>query len=145
MSELKYFVTYSQSLDCFVKVKKLEKVEIDAIFAVLDVKLSDSDYSIEEFTEFICKGLIHDYDKLVKANGKSNLLYESLYGCVVEVYPILTIESACMHFNYLAEENSPKFKEFAATLKDTESSNYKMADLVRIREKIEKNLIDQQV
>ena len=142
MSELKYFVTYSQSLDCFVKVKKIEKGEIDAIFAILDQKLADSNYSIEEFTEFICKSLIHDYSALVKDNGKSNLLYESLYGCVVEVYPILTIESACMHFNYLAEENSPRIKDLLS--KDNESSNYKMADLVRIKAEIQKNLIGQE-
>lgn len=141
MSELKYFVTYSQALDCFVKVKKIEKGEIDAIFEILDVKLSDTNYSIDEFTEFVCKSLIHDYTQLLKTHGGSNLLYESLYSCVVEVYPILTIESACMHFNYLAERHKSK-DPLPFTLQ--ESSNYKMDELVSIKEEIEKNLIGQE-
>ena len=143
MNELKYFVTYSQSLDCFVKVKKIEKGEIDAIFAILDERLAHSNYSIEEFTTFICKSLIHDYDILVKSHGSSNLLYESLYSCVVEVYPILTIESACMHFNYLAEEDSIKSRKELPS-KSSESLNYNMVELLRIKENIEKNLIGQE-
>ena len=143
MSELKYFVTYSQALDCFVKVKKIEKAEIDAIFSVLDEKLANTNYSIEEFTSFICKSLIHDYHNLVKTHGNSNLLYESLYSCVVEVYPILTIESACMHFNYLAEENSSKSRK-ELPLKTSESLNYNMVELLRIRDNIEKHLIGQE-
>ena len=141
MSELKYFVTYSQALDCFVKVKKIEKGEIDAMFEILDMKLSDTNYSIEEFTEFVCKSLIHDYAELLKTHGGSNLLYESLYSCVVEVYPILTIESACMHFNYLTEKRQSDTLELPS--RNSESSNYKMSDLVRIRRNIEKNLIGQ--
>ena len=141
MSELKYFVTYSQALDCFVKVKKIEKGEIDAMFAILDAKLSDCHYSIEEFTEFICKSLIHDYTQLVKSHGSSNLLYESLYSCVVEVYPILTIESACMHFNYLAERQKSKDP---APFTVQECANYKMDELLEIKGKIEKNLIGQE-
>jgi len=143
MSEQKYFVTYSQALDCFVKVRKIEKGEIDLIFATLDNKLSDTNYSIEEFTEFICKSLVHEYEKLVKVHGNSNLLSESLYSCVVEVYPILTIESACMHFNYLAEEGSSVSpKDIIKSV--NESSNYNMVDLQRIRKNIEKDLIGQE-
>ena len=141
MSELKYFVTYSQALDCFVKVKKIEKGEIDAIFEILDMKLSDTNYSIDEFTEFVCKSLIHDYTQLLKAHGGSNLLYESLYSCVVEVYPILTIESACMHFNYLAEKHESKD---LLPFTSPESSNYKMDELLKIRKKIEESLIGQE-
>ena len=141
MSELKYFVTYSQALDCFVKVKKIEKLEIDAMFAILDEKLSDSSYSIEEFTQFVCKSLVHDYTQLLKTHGGSNLLYESLYSCVVEVYPILTIESACMHFNYLAERQRSKDP---APFTAQENSNYKMDELLEIKGKIEKNLIGQE-
>ena len=142
MSELKYFVTYSQSLDCFVKVRKVGKDEIDAMFAVLDERLSDSNYSIEEFTEFICRSLVHDYQSLLKIHGKSNLLSESLYSCVVEVYPILTIESACMHFNFLADGGVP--------LKDLDlkpvsnTGQYDMSELKDIRKKIESNLIGQE-
>ena len=55
MSELKYFVTYSQALDCFVKVKKIEKMEIDAMFAILDEKLADTHYSIEELLSLYVK------------------------------------------------------------------------------------------
>tara|TARA_A100001515_G_scaffold84700_1_gene67298 strand:+ start:7816 stop:9069 length:1254 start_codon:yes stop_codon:yes gene_type:complete len=142
MSELKYFVTYSQSLDCFVKVRKVGKDEIDAMFAVLDERLSDSNYSIEEFTEFICRSLVHDYQSLLKIHGKSNLLSESLYSCVVEVYPILTIESACMHFNFLAEGGVP-LKDL--DLKPTnETGQYDMSELKDIRKKIESNLIGQE-
>tara|TARA_R110002012_G_scaffold130611_1_gene283121 strand:+ start:1476 stop:2726 length:1251 start_codon:yes stop_codon:yes gene_type:complete len=140
MSELKYFVTYSQALDCFVKVKKIEKMEIDAMFAILDEKLADTHYSIEEFTQFVCKSLVHEYSELVKTHGNSNLLFESLYSCVVEVYPILTIESACMHFNYLAEREKSKDP---LPFKSQESSNYKMDELVNIRKKIEGNIIGQ--
>ena len=142
MSELKYFVTYSQSLDCFVKVRKVGKDEIDAMFAVLDERLSDSNYSIEEFTEFICRSLVHDYQSLLKIHGKSNLLSESLYSCVVEVYPILTIESACMHFNFLAEGGVP-LKEL--DLKPASNTGqYDMSELKDIRKKIESNLIGQE-
>ena len=141
MSELKYFVTYSQALDCFVKIKKIEKVEIDAMFAVLDAKLSDTHYSIEEFTQFVCKSLVHEFKELVHTHGDSNLLYESLYSCVVEVYPILTIESACMHFNYLAERSKSK-DPIPFTVQ--ENANYKMDELLHIKAKIEKNLIGQE-
>ena len=142
MSEQKYFITYSQALDCFVKVRKIEKGEIDKIFSVLDDKLSDSNYSIEEFTSYICESLVHDYRTLVKTHGNSNLLYESLYSCVVEVYPILTIESACMHFNYLTEEGtSQAVKDI---IKKSNVSNYNMAELQQIRANLEKDLIGQE-
>tara|TARA_R100000458_G_scaffold14373_1_gene12163 strand:+ start:49 stop:1302 length:1254 start_codon:yes stop_codon:yes gene_type:complete len=141
MSEQKYFITYSQALDCFVKVRKIGKVEIDDIFSILDNKLSHSSYSIEEFTCFICESLVHDYKSLLKTHGRSNLLFESLYSCVVEVYPILTIESACMHFNYLMEEGSSYPKDL---LKKSDSiNNYNMAQLNRIRTNLEKDLIGQ--
>jgi len=144
MSELRYFVTYSQSLDCFVKVRKVGKDEIDAMFSVLDERLSDSNYSIEEFTDFVCKNLVYDYQKLLKAHGKSNLLAESLYSCVVEVYPILTIESACLHFNFLAEEaGGVPLRDL--NLKPSDSTgNYNMSELKSIRSKIENNLIGQE-
>ena len=142
MSEQKYFITYSQALDCFVKVRKIEKGEIDNIFSTLDKKLSDTNYSIEEFTSYICESLVYDYKNLVKTHGNSNLLFESLYSCVIEVYPILTIESACMHFNYLTEEGSTiNAKDILKS--SNESFNYNMTDLQRIRKNIEKDLIGQ--
>jgi ATP-dependent Clp protease ATP-binding subunit ClpA len=130
-----HYVVYSGLLDAFVKVKKFKREEIDSIFKILDSKISLPSFNISDFYTFIAKEGITNFKTLEKVHGKSAVFVEALYEGVTEVYPMLTADVACKHFN--AGEESEEEEQ-------GESHNYNLVQLQNIKKKIETELIGQQ-
>ena len=102
------FIVYSQVLDCFIKVRQLSPDELGDIFSDLDDKILDPDFKIEQFIKYINKRVINNYTSLARRFDEVSVFCEAVYECVTEVYPMLTAETACAHYNVSPDGASSK-------------------------------------
>tara|TARA_R110002020_G_scaffold142235_2_gene314374 strand:+ start:31826 stop:33106 length:1281 start_codon:yes stop_codon:yes gene_type:complete len=140
------FIIYSTQLDAFVKIHRLMDEEIDRIFQSLDASITNDGYTIESFLKYICNMCVVDYVPLVNKHGNDFGTIEALYAAVLEIYPMLTIDSACMHLNLstavekgFQRAKKQLFKNSSAE----EDQNYSLKKILKIKKKITDNLIGQ--
>jgi len=126
------YVAYNQNLDAFVKVKKLSSDVLRGFFDDLSDDLSTPGFQVQHFMDRVLNLCVEDYDSLLKRFMEHEGVNESLYDSVLEVYPMLTVETACNHHN-LANAEVQKSKVPLKTRKQIE----------KVRKSIEKNLIGQ--
>ena len=130
-----YFIVYNQHLDAFVKVKRCSVEDIEHIFTSLDEHVELSTFKSEDFVQYVVSKVVCNYPVLKKQHSAFQNLDEALYESVSEVYPMLSVESACHHYNASDEaeekEHSCDFK--ALTLSEIQG----------VQRKILKNLIGQ--
>ena len=127
------FIVYSQVLDCFIKVRKLSPDELGDIFSDLDDKILDPDFKIEQFIKYINKRVINNYTSLARRFDEVSVFCEAVYECVTEVYPMLTAETACAHYNVSPDGASSK----------RPVASYGLSEISSIKKKISKNIIGQ--
>lgn len=122
-----YYIVYNAQLDKFVKIKKLSEAELVKSVNSYGIFLSGKNVGISDYI----KKLIAEYIPNHK-NYDLDECAESLFECLVEVYPGLQIEFVCKHLNegLDEEEGSPTAVK---TLKQINT----------IRTKIAKKLIGQ--
>jgi len=140
------FIIYSQSLDAFVKIRRLTDRQIDDIFLALDTDISRKNYSIEDFITFVCDMCVMDLDSLLREKGRDFGTLEAFYSAVLEIYPMLTIDSACMHLNLATVVSGKKGgrpKELSFLDESDEQKDYNLSEILRIEKNIKKNLIGQ--
>ena len=127
-----FYIVYSQVLDCFLKVRKFEANEIEGIFNALDKKIQDPNFRISDLVSFISEKAIYNYKQLANRFGDIKIFDEAVYEGVTEVYPMLTAEVACRHYNISdGEEEEPSIVK------------YNLKELTKIKKGILKKLIGQ--
>ena len=130
-----HYIVFSQVLDCFLKIRKLSDVEIGEIFESLDAKIDTPKFSIDGLVRFISKRCIVGYEGLQRRYGDVSVFSEAAYEAVVEVYPMLTADTACRHYNISEGEEE---KDVGVI------TGYSMSDLLHIKSKISKSLVGQE-
>jgi ATP-dependent Clp protease ATP-binding subunit ClpC len=128
-----FYIVYSQVLDCFLKVRKFETDEIEGIFNALDEKIQDPNFRISDLVAFISEKAIYNYKQLASRFGDIKIFDEAVYEGVTEVYPMLTAEVACRHYN-ISEGGEDE---------DTQIVKYNLKELNKIKKGIRKKLIGQ--
>tara|TARA_R110000751_G_scaffold72882_1_gene147562 strand:+ start:943 stop:2160 length:1218 start_codon:yes stop_codon:yes gene_type:complete len=96
-----YYIVYDSQLDKFVKIKKLKEEELVKCIESYATFLTGKDVGISDYikkliVEFIPHHKTYDIDECA----------ESLFECIVEVYPGLQIEFVCKHLNESLDENA---------------------------------------
>jgi len=129
-----HYIVYSQVLDCFVKVRRLQPEDIGSIFEALDKKLENPNFSINGLVRLIVKKCVVGFEAMQKKYGDVSVFNEAVYEAVTEVYPMLTADTACSHYNIVEGEE----EEEMGLLKP-----YNMKELISIKQKISKNIIGQ--
>ncbi len=136
------FIIYSTQLDSFIKIHRLKDTDIDDIFESLDASILNKDYSIESFLKYVCELCVVDYIPQVEKHGNDYGTIEALYAAVLEIYPMLTIDSACMHLNLRSAVgetfNKKSWKEVPQT-----QENLSLKQILKVKKSIQKNLIGQ--
>ena len=130
-----YFIVYNQHIDSFVKVKKCAIEDIENIFLTLDDQVELSSFKSEDFVKYIVAKVICDYNIVKKNLPDFSNLEEALYESVSEIYPMLSVESACHHYNASEEEEEKEH-----------STNFKtltLSEIGKVQRRIQKNLIGQ--
>lgn len=126
------YIVYSQVLDCFIKVRKVEGDFMGEIFTQLDEFISKPGFKMIDFAKFISQAFVVNFTSLAKKYGDAGVFIEASYEAVTEVYPSLTADIACKHFNL-------------AGIDDEEASvhSYNLKKLQQISRNIKKNVIGQ--
>jgi ATP-dependent Clp protease ATP-binding subunit ClpA len=95
-----YFVVYNQSIDGFVKVRQLSDEDLQTVFDALGEAIKKPDFKASSFAALLCKLCLEDFSALASQDdGDCPSFLESIYECVTEVYPMLSIELVCRHAN----------------------------------------------
>jgi len=130
-----HYIVYSQILDCFLKIKKLSETDIGEMFELLDKKIDSPKFSINGLINFISRRCIIGFDGLQRRFGDVSVFSEAAYEAVTEVYPMLTADTACRHYNLSEDEEEKDLRII---------TGYSMADLLHVKSQISKRLIGQE-
>jgi ATP-dependent Clp protease ATP-binding subunit ClpA len=130
-----YFIVYNQHIDSFVKVKRCDVADIENIFTTLDDHVELSTFRSEDFVSYVVARVICNYDRLERRYSDFSNLNEALYESVSEVYPMLSVESACHHYNAFSEKEEKEPTEDFVPLT--------LSEIRGVRKKIKNNLIGQ--
>jgi ATP-dependent Clp protease ATP-binding subunit ClpA len=133
MAKSKNYIVYSQVLDCFIRVRKVDFTFVENLFENLDEKIATPGFKMSDFAEFISKSLIANYTALSKKYGEASIFAEAAYEAVTEVYPQLTAETACKHYN-IAEAEDEEAKKLVS---------YDLKKINQVAVEIKKNVIGQ--
>lgn len=128
------YIVYSQVLDCFIKVRKVDGEFLSELFEVLDKKLAKPGFKLMDFAKYIAESLVVNYTSLSRKYGEASVFTEATYEAVLEVYPSLTAEIACKHFNLAGREI-----EHA----ENEDVKYNLSQITKITNTIRKKVIGQ--
>ena len=90
MANTDVYVVYNPHIDEFVKIKKFDELELGVLITNLGGFITKPGSKITEYVRQTIKKTVVDYERY-------NLeeVLESLFECVVEVYPHLQIEFVC--------------------------------------------------
>ena len=97
------YIVYSQVLDCFIKVRKVDGEFVGDVFEQLDELITKPGFRMVDFAKFIAQAFIVNFTSLAKKFGDAGVFVEAAYEAVTEVYPSLTADIACKHFNLAGE------------------------------------------
>jgi len=128
-----FYIVYSQVLDSFLKIHKLSIKEIDDIFDDLDIKISNPDFTIQDMYSYIAKRCLANYETVHRKYGEVGIFIEAVFDAVTEVYPMLTAENSCQHFN--SSEDTEKVKK--------KTKRHTLSSICSIQKAIEKKLVGQ--
>lgn len=140
------FIIYSTQLDTFVKIRRLSDKDVNELFDSLDESIVKEDYSIEAFLKYVCQTCVDEFVPQLKKHGADFATVEALYQAVLEIYPMLTIDAACMHLNISSavDRGLDKVKNlWKSNMSPEEDSTYSLKDILRIKKKIGDNLVGQ--
>lgn len=130
MANTDVYVVYNPHIDEFVKIKKFDELELGVLITNLGGFITKPGSKITEYVRQTIKKTVVDY-------GRYNLeeVLESLFECVVEVYPHLQIEFVCKAVNDLSDVGDAKAPQ-------SKSVNT-LSGIEKLRTKIKKSLIGQ--
>jgi len=98
------YIVYSQVLDCFIKVRTVNGEFIGDVFEQLDSLITKPGFRMVDFAKFITQAFVVNFTALSKKFGDAGVFVEAAYEAVTEVYPSLTADIACKHFNLGGED-----------------------------------------
>jgi len=130
----KPYIVYSPALDKFVKIRKFGEEDFTSLIESLDAKVNLEKFRISQYVEFVVSEVVVGYNKLRK-DYEEHALTEILFDCVVEVYPVFSVDIVCRTINSAEED------ETTGKINDISAST--MKDILKIRKNIEGNLFGQ--
>jgi len=101
---MKNYIVYNAQLDKFIKIKKLSEEELVASIESFAAFLSKPNIGISNYI----KKLVEEYIPNAKSYDLDECL-ESLFECIIEVYPPLQIEYVCKAINEDLDGDSKEF------------------------------------
>ena len=128
------YIVYSQVLDCFIKVRKVDGEFVSEIFEQLDSLITKPGFKMVDFAKFITQAFVVNFTALSRKYGDAGVFIEASYEAVTEVYPSLTADIACKHFNLAGEDEDG----------ETSIHSYNLKKLQQICRGIKKKVIGQE-
>ena len=110
MAESDVYVVYNPHIDEFVRIKKFSEDEILELIKKFGTIINQPNAKITEYVKVVLACTLCDYS----ANKASESL-ESLFECVVEVYPIFQIDFVCKALNDLSDDESESSEKASIT------------------------------
>lgn len=101
MAKSDVYVVYNPHIDEFVRIKKFNEIELGLLINEFGELVSNPKAKIIEYVRQVIYKTVVDY----KSYDLDEVL-ESLFECVIEVYPLLQIEFVCKALNDLSDEMS---------------------------------------
>ena len=101
MAKSDVYVVYNPHIDEFVRIKKFNEIELGLLINEFGELVSNPKAKIIEYVRQVIYRTVVDY----KSYDLDEVL-ESLFECVIEVYPLLQIEFVCKALNDLSDEAS---------------------------------------
>ena len=109
------FIVYNQSIDSFIKVRQLSDDDLQKVFDALGDAIKEPEFKASDFARLLCALCVEEFEEISRSEDADTPTFlESLYECVTEVYPMLSIELVCRHANVkdmvsiASKENSHK-------------------------------------
>jgi ATP-dependent Clp protease ATP-binding subunit ClpA len=101
MAESEVYVVYNPHIDEFVRIKKFSEDEIIELINKFRGVINQPNANITEYIKAVIALTLHDYTP-----GKASESIESLFECVIEVYPIFQIDFVCKALNDISDDES---------------------------------------
>jgi len=124
------YVVYNPHIDEFVKVKKFNEIELGVLVSKLGKFISEPGSKITQYVRQTIAETVVDYQRY-----NLDEVLESLFECVIEVYPLLQIEFVCKAANDLSDE--------ASSTEEQPRRVTTLAGIQKLESRIKKNLIGQ--
>lgn len=124
------YVVYNPHIDEFVRIKKFTDLELGALVVSVGNLIRKPGIKINHYIKNVVSKCVEDFKKF-----DFDEVAESLFECVIEVYPLFQIEIACKAINDLSEE--PEEEELPSKV-------LTLSDINKLKIRINKQLIGQQ-
>jgi len=130
------FIVYNQTIDGFIKVRSLSDSDLQQVFDSLGKAIKKPGFKASDFAFLLCKLCVREFDQVrAMEGGETPSFLESLYECVTEVYPMLSVELVCRHANV---------KDMAGMMcEDDVRKCWDLNQINRLQEVLKKDLIGQ--
>lgn len=95
------YVVYNPHIDEFIRVKKFSDTELGNIVLEVGALIRKPGIKIHHYVRSVVSRCVEDFKKF-----DFDEVSESLFECVIEVYPLFQIEVACKAVNELSEDGT---------------------------------------
>jgi ATP-dependent Clp protease ATP-binding subunit ClpA len=130
MANSDVYVVYNPHIDEFVKIKKYDELGLGILITELGKYISNPGSKITNYVRQVIQRTVENHESY-----NVDEVLESLFECVVEVYPHLQIEFVCKALNDLSDTAEPTQSE--------SKSVRTLSGIERLRGRIKKSLIGQ--
>lgn len=124
----KNYVVYNPHIDEFIRVKKFNDRELGDLIVSFGTLIRKPGIKIHHYIKRVVSQCVEDFKQF-----DFDEVAESLFECVIEVYPLFQIEIACKTINEIAEEEE----------EDDVSSILTLAAINKLKARINKKLVGQ--
>jgi len=130
MAKSDVYVVYNPHIDEFVKIKKFDEIELGVLITQLGKYITNPGSKITNYVRQVIQRTVENYQSY-----KLDEVLESLFECVIEVYPHLQIEFVCKAINDMSDVGEAP--------KKTPAALQTLSGIEKLRAKIKKSLIGQ--